>query len=93
MICTFFVILYFLPSCNHNHFAINECFYQNQISKFKVYFLKTFKYSLKCLLPKKSDSLFFILTKFAKCKENRTCKNKCKAQILLTYKYWYILKS
>lgn len=44
-------------------------------------------------MPKKSDSLFFILTKFAKCKENRTCKNKCKAQILLTYKYWYIFKS
>lgn len=42
---------------------------------------------------KKGDRLFFIFTKFAKCKENKTCENKSKAQILLTYKYWYIFKS
>lgn len=44
-------------------------------------------------MQKKVTAFFFIFTKFAKCKENKTCENKSKAQILLTYKYWYIFKS
>lgn len=44
-------------------------------------------------MQKKVIGFFFIFTKFAKYKENKTCENKLKAQILLTYKYWYIFKS
>lgn len=35
-------------------------------------------------MQKKVTALFFIFTKFAKCKENRNCENKSKALILLT---------
>lgn len=44
-------------------------------------------------MQKKVTGFFFIFTKFAKCKENETCENKSKEQILLTYKYWYVFKS
>lgn len=36
-------------------------------------------------MQKKVIGFFFIFTKFAKYKENKTCENKLKAQILLTY--------
>lgn len=41
-------------------------------------------------MQKKVTGFFFIFTKFAKYKENKTCENKLKAQILLTYTGIYL---